>query len=141
MFKIDSYTSGLVQYVRKNREKKGVLIAVNHSFDKNRIVIGYSLCNTKHDKFNRNAAIEIAYGRALRWDKSLKYSFLNVPHSIREDFVLFVLRAKKYFKDKSLPEWIVNELNVSNGIRFIKRKSYSFEEIPMYSSGDTICCV
>lgn len=98
----------LIEYVRKgnfnpnkksinkgkftsNREKKGVLIA---RLCEDQIVrIGWSLCNIKAgDMFNKR-------GMKIAIERTKKCS-TNIPQSIQSQYIKFVKRAKKYYKDR-----------------------------------------
>ena len=86
-----------------------------------RVIIGWSLCNLKFDKwdhtrykYEKRFGVTMAYNRAEKWmeieDKapiSMKYTTLSdeVPDSIRKDLKAFIERCSKYYQDKELPYW------------------------------------
>jgi hypothetical protein len=103
-------------------EKIGVMYAnvlPNRWADK--VIIGYSLCNRKYDKwdhiqtrYRRGFGLHIAFARACKWmeieddaERSMKYTTLSdeVPNSIRKPLKAFIERCSKYYQDKDLPYW------------------------------------
>lgn len=87
----------LKQYIRnpKTNQPRGVAVAVKHN---NEIRYGFSLLNTKMDKFDKTVGYNIAMNRAM----SDAYSLPNTPE--RENMVMDAFnsleqRALKYFKD------------------------------------------
>lgn len=58
-----------------------------------RISVGWSLCNKK-DSFSKDEAVLIASERA----REEYESNMVIPHSIRNEFVSFCERAKKYYR-------------------------------------------
>ena len=92
----------LIEYVRKNkrnRKKKGVLIAIVCADDIVRI--GWSLCKlSAGDRFNK-LGLEIAKERAIR-------HMTTAPTSILNQLEKFIERAKKYYKNKTV------EVNIDN---------------------------
>lgn len=108
-FRIDSQVSGLAKYFRKGRRKKGLFVAITDPRDSNHIICGYSMCHPS-DRFSKAKAIDIAYGRSIKWD-SLSKTFYRVPDSMKVELRRFLQRAKSYFKDKTISTWVINELN------------------------------
>jgi len=87
--------SEITKYItKKNGKKVGMLIAT--AFREDSFGVGYSLCNTKLDKFDKQRAVQIAFGRAY---KNANGDALEIPQSIRDEYALFYCRATKYFKD------------------------------------------
>jgi hypothetical protein len=87
----------LKEYIRNTETKqpRGVAIAIRHNDE---ILYGFSLLNTKMDKFNKTVGFNIAVNRAM----SDGYELPNTPE--REAMVLTAFnrlekRALKYFKD------------------------------------------
>lgn len=78
----------IFEYVKnKKGVKVGVLVAVDADN------IGWSKCNIKKDKFDKNLGLRIAEGRALAGSNTL------CPNAITNDKVVeFRNRAKRYFK-------------------------------------------
>lgn len=110
-FRIDSYVSGMIRYIRKGTHKKGIVIAVNSPTNPNHIIFGYSLCNfSAGDKYNQEEAINVAYGRALRWDEKRTHAMYSVADSVKKDMIKLICRAKSYYKQHTFSEWAMNAL-------------------------------
>ncbi len=92
------------QYIRdKKNQKVGLLVGLPD--DKNeKVLIGFSKCNTKHDKFDRELAIKIAEARAKKYSDQLINKY-NIPFKVMENLPDFMERCGKYFKDKEMPNW------------------------------------
>jgi hypothetical protein len=85
---IPQYT--IIKYVRdKNKVPRGVLVAVKSADGYN---IGYSLCS-KHDRFEKRMALEIAIGRAITGNDSEQ-----LPYVISKNLPDFLIRCAKYYK-------------------------------------------
>jgi hypothetical protein len=87
----------LKEFIRDEKTKmpRGIIVAIRENDE---IRYGYSLQNTKLDKFDKNIGLNIAINRA----KSPSYDLPNTKE--REDMVIAGLiriseRALKYFKD------------------------------------------
>lgn len=90
----------LKQYVRgKNRKKLGLMVAYPDGDGK--VKIGFSKCHPRLDSFNKEMAHDLAIGRAERNQDILP----NVPNSDLPELWYFVNRCRRYYKDKSFPEW------------------------------------
>lgn len=63
------------------------------------IYIGWSLCQTKLDKFDKNLAVSIAKGRAMR---GCTDPLEILPASIRVKAKAFIRRAERYYKGKQI---------------------------------------
>jgi len=105
------------------KEKIGVMYADVLPKWPDRVIIGYSLCNTGFDiwnyvgngkRYEKNFGIKIARERAEKWSEyedppftSNKYLLLSnqVPDSIRDDLIRFIDRCMSYYKDKELTYW------------------------------------
>lgn len=109
-----------------NRHPKGVFVAIPETYPdgKSRILFGWSKCNTKLDKFDRDYGIDIACKRALS-DKNLNLEIM--PDEMRAHFHNFVQRSLKYYKNKTntnLPKkWFQTILNVKGFLREVIRSS------------------
>ena len=112
----ESFNKMKLQYFkvggRNNKRRKGILLAAPKPGSPNKVVLGYSLCNSKLDRFDPDFGIDLAFSRALAWDekettrkKRPTVLARKVPDSIRQDLTLFIWRMKRWFKDKELPEW------------------------------------
>lgn len=101
----------IVEYVRdKKRRPYGVLYAYPEGSE---VRIGFSKCNTKKDKFNKELGIEIAKERAKKrnitdskYFKSNNCPTENIPKDVLKSLPIFIKRCKKYYKDKVVPEEI-----------------------------------
>lgn len=94
------------QYVKNKNNTKivGVLYASSVNDD---VIIGFSKCHTKFDKFNKSLSLDIAAGRALRHRETLISDF-NIPFDIRKDLFSFIKRCVRYYNDKNFPAWVMN---------------------------------
>lgn len=97
----------LIEYVRKgnydtnrkNRKKKGVLVAV--VCDDEIVRIGWSLCKlSAGDTFNE-------LGLKIAEERAIKHTTTS-PQSIIKQLEKFIGRSKKYYKDKMV------EVNIDN---------------------------
>lgn len=89
----------LKEYIRNKdtKQPRGIAIAVRRNDE---VTYGFSLLNTKMDRFDKTIGYNIAYNRAI----SDSYDLPNTPE--REEMVLSSFerlekRALKYFKDLS----------------------------------------
>lgn len=79
------------------RHPVGVLAAQPSANDPLAVVIGWSRCNqAAGDRFDRKEGTRIAYAR------SAVGSISPVPQSMRLEYELFYLRAKRYFRDRKV---------------------------------------
>ncbi len=91
----------LKQFVRnKDGTKVGIFVALRQE---DKILIGWSKCHMRLDKFNKKVGITIATNRAYLAEKR---DFV-LPHSMRDNFLNFEDRAIRYFKDCKLVESVV----------------------------------
>lgn len=117
--KTKKYVDGMIWPGRRER-LKGVMVAFKED---DILYIGWSLCHHL-DKFDHNKAINIATERSCKWNSSPinKRHYCNwyindgisiVPQSITDEFVTFIKRSLKYFKEReiNIPQWIINFLN------------------------------
>lgn len=93
------------------KSRIGVLVAGISPTDQDSVVIGFSLCNKK-DKYNcpggkrvEDFDKEAASIRAVRWQFK---DTVDVPSSIQKPLDEFFKRCIKYYKDKLLPNWVLN---------------------------------
>jgi hypothetical protein len=100
----------LVQYLRKRKgpkslkrknygPKRGVLVAARFPEDDGPVIVGYSLCNLKLDRFDAERGIHIAFGRALCGSVS---DIGKIPQSVQKEYELFLRRADRYFKNEKI---------------------------------------
>ena len=81
----------------KRRQLKGIWVAAPTLEAPNTVNIGWALCNNKlGDRFDKRRAYEIAHGRAVK----LSAQFL--PQSLKEGYMFFSNRCKRYYKDKNI---------------------------------------
>jgi hypothetical protein len=86
----------IIEYVRnKSRRPVGVIVSFRHPRDK-KVYIGWSLCKTSVDKYNKDVGLAYAIDRAL----PLYAGRTDVPNSIRQQFESMEARAGYYFKEK-----------------------------------------
>ena len=72
------------------------------------VAIGVSFCNTKHDKFDKRIAEDIATGRAINHHKEYKLKDKYLYHNgvgnvyLHDEIQRFILRCMRYYKNKSI---------------------------------------
>jgi hypothetical protein len=89
----------LVQYFRRNgNRKKGVLVALALE-DTSHYVIGYSMCNPQ-DRFDADTGVEIAANRAVERVKAGRGES-KYPHSMQKVVASFKQRCAAYYKDRT----------------------------------------
>ena len=82
----------IFEYVRDtNRRKIGILVALN----KNQI--GWSKCNIKKDRFDKEMGLKIAIGRANKAPLFLMENY-ELPRDIHYNIRPFINRVCRYFK-------------------------------------------
>jgi hypothetical protein len=83
----------LIQYLRKpNGRPYGVLVAVKRP--DGQIVVDFSMCNLKKDKFTKALALQIAVGRANKTTDTSR----TMPRSIAKAMQAFNARVLRYYK-------------------------------------------
>lgn len=88
--------NSLIKYLRKKDGRPyGVIVAVRRQDGE--ISVDYSLCNLKKDRFTKQRALEIAFGRAMNSKKD-EYCDRTLPHSLVKEIDLFNKRAEKYYR-------------------------------------------
>ena len=93
----------LKQYIRANEREGskgdpvGVMLA-SYDQTRDRIVVGWSLCHSHKDVFNKNVGTGIAFDR-MRTGQQCHVD--DVPHSIQYQLTDFTTRATKYFQTLS----------------------------------------
>lgn len=106
----------LSKETRKPTKKKGILLAYPLI---DSVVIGWSLCHPIEDKFDAEHGVQIALDRAISWEKNwenkkktcnsidfIHWVYKRVPDSIKDELIRFVLKMRKYYKNKTFPEWV-----------------------------------
>jgi hypothetical protein len=90
---------GLVQRIIKKNKRVGTFVSfpVKQEDGTTFFYVGYSLCNPV-DRFNKFLSLQIANERARLMH------ITDVPISIRTDFILFLDRCKRYYKQNILSE-------------------------------------
>ena len=110
----------IFEYIKRNKKVVGLFIGWKAGKDK--VGLGYSLCN-KQDKFSWNTAVDLCFNRMFL---GTAY-YDNMPSSIRRQEAKFMDRCEKYFKarccalsdsfkdksifEKHLPEHIISKIN------------------------------
>ena len=109
---------------RTRGQKKGVLVAFIDETEPEKVCLGYSLCHPR-DRFDYKAGVRVpglgkqyAKLKALKnvnnvdfalcqhkIDRQMPKTFVKIPRSIQEDLASFIIRCKKYYKDKEMPTW------------------------------------
>lgn len=114
-------TKVIKEYIRKTDKngrcsKVGIMVATVNPNDPSQAIVGFSMCHTPLDKFDKEFGMSIAEKRAQKYaeeftilpHKSEKSEYnpgVVVPYKIRPSLRKFVQRCNVYFKDKSLPVW------------------------------------
>lgn len=90
--------SNIHTYIYNNKNQPiGVLAASPMEANPDLVHIGWSKVNSAAgDKFDKHRGVEIAISR------SQKGSVAPVPDSILHDYLYFVDRCRRYFKDKQI---------------------------------------
>jgi hypothetical protein len=84
----------LIEFVRsESGQPIGVVVACSR--ENNDVGIGWSLCNVKLDKFDKEKALKIARGRANK----IRYTRKNLPVPVRSTYKKMADRSFKYFKE------------------------------------------
>jgi hypothetical protein len=121
------------------RRKIGVLFAGVLAEDPKKVVVGFSLCHNTMDEFDmtntgtlrkvKGLGLQIAMGNALRWSNKKyvmeptqspfsKIEYLEIPEIVvnnkHSNLLNFLIRIKKRYKGKVLPEWCEHMLKVCN---------------------------
>ena len=100
---MSAMSQSLIKFLRKNNGRPyGVLVAVKRPDGE--ISIDYSLCNLKKDRFTKQRALDIAFGRAMNSKKDESCD-RTLPHSLVKEMDLFNKRAERYYR-KSVDEII-----------------------------------
>ena len=89
---------------KNNRQPRGVLLA-SHVGD--RVIISWSLCHSRLDRFNKDSGKNIARQRAHKfltgWSNRMWMGsapqHTRFPHSLYESLVAFTARAIRYYKE------------------------------------------
>jgi hypothetical protein len=132
----EKFTSSIVQYIRKGKKKRrniGVLFAGVLKKEPENVVVGFSLCKEKFDKYNMapltdkkpqkmihvpGLGLKMAQANAIRWkeksfvftsmspDQPPFHAFVKVPKSILDLYKVFVGRVQRYYRDKKFPAWV-----------------------------------
>ncbi len=100
----------IIEYIKDRKNRKIGLVSAAYSIADNKVLIGFSLCNTKRDKFKKDLAYDIARKRMTKY-KNKKFYEIEIPSSIKKKLIEFIPRIKLYYKDKEFVDWIyfVNE--------------------------------
>jgi hypothetical protein len=124
-----------IEFIRKGRGatprlKVGVMISCIDPIDKDKVIVGFTLCNLKYDDFDKvNWGIQDAkdFGKKVAHRRAMKYkdhayfevyseriveekdsSVVYIPQTVHESLANFVFGTYKYYKGKSFPAWVEN---------------------------------
>ena len=88
----------IVKYIRKNNgTMTGVMVAYRGT--NNQVHIGWSMCNTKVDKFSRHIGLLKAITRSVNVHTEFGQEWLHaIPNSLLKPMIEFSKRAEKFFK-------------------------------------------
>lgn len=116
-----------VEFIRKKRQKIGVMIAALDPTDITKVIVGFSLCHKKYDEFDhlnfgtiekKDFGKVVAFRRALKFkdkEESFIYSIpletrrsdvVYIPQTVHESLASFVFGCYKYYKNKDFPIWV-----------------------------------
>ena len=116
-----------VEFIRKSKQKVGVMLACIDPLNPEKVIIGFSLCHTRYDEFDhinfgmvkqKDIGKKIAHRRAIKYgdyvealvyDQKLAENLTGtvyVPASVNLALVKFVYDCYKYYKDKEFPVWV-----------------------------------
>ena len=92
-----------IYYIRDNNYKPiGCLVAkpISETF----IAIGLSMCNTKHDTFNKKIGKELAIARAEEHWKEYQFKNRQVSEyqNVGTEILNFISGCVRYYKNKSI---------------------------------------
>jgi hypothetical protein len=95
----------LKQFIRdKKNNKVGVMVGLQAD---NKVYIGISKCNTKHDLFDRDLGQGIAIERGVKLRDTHLVDFVDrVSFDDLDKLAGFVNRCERYFKDAEMPTWV-----------------------------------
>lgn len=124
--KFEENDEGRLELVSKGI-KKGMFLAAPHPEFDGKVIIGYSLCHKK-DRFDYKDDVKLPglgtwyallkakkYANSERFviatdarAKQLPKPIVKIPQSMAKDLAKFIIRCRKFYKDKELPEWTIN---------------------------------
>ena len=92
-----------IHYIRGSNYKPiGCLVAkpISETF----IAIGLSMCNTKHDTFNKKIGKELATSRAEKYQKEYKVMnhYIDYGITVLDELRCFIQSCGKYYKNKNI---------------------------------------
>ncbi len=83
----------IYQFIRdKKRKPIGVVVAISAT------KLGYTMCNSKSDKWDKQHGIDLATGRAYNQSQFIP---LGIPKKVKYTYEKMVIEAKRYYKDES----------------------------------------
>lgn len=88
----------LLEYIRdKNKQPRGIVVAYRDN--ENQVQVGWSLCNIKVDKFNKEIGLAKAIESGLPiWFFESPTANTGVASSVKDNVNKMVKRAVKYFR-------------------------------------------
>lgn len=105
---------------------RGIMSATVSDEDPEMVLIGYSFTNPV-DKFNRSYGIELAKKRG-NWLKYSNHIRRRIHPRFRSQLYSFIMRSKKYFKDKRFPNWCNAYLEDESIKRDVKEEIYQLPD-------------
>lgn len=93
---MDNNRDQIVKYVTKRGKVVGLVLAKKFPGMEDMVFVSGSMCNIKHDEFDKHIALAIAEDRAavMAFEKRK----CSVPFSLSSDIDYMANRAKRYFK-------------------------------------------
>lgn len=126
----------LIEYRRDRRNRKvGVVVAYRHP-ETGDPVVGWSLCHTKLEPFNKAVGLKKAIDRAEPVDPALVAWRYSVPHSMRDAVASMKKRANKFFGiglDDQDCSWVVptrDEVEEAAGTAYYWREMEAVPQAP-----------
>ncbi len=118
-----------VEFIRRSKQKVGVMVASIDPWNPEKVVMGFSLCHARYDTFDhinfglvkqKDIGKKIAHRRAIKYreyqeavvyDQKLEDDLpgiVYIPASVNLALVKFVYDCYKYYSDKEFPVWVEN---------------------------------
>lgn len=100
----------LVKYFRdRSGHKRGVFYAARPKQQDlgraaSHYVAGFSMC-APEDDFDRDTGLSLAKLRAHQWQNKSSDAFEEIPQSMKGEFLRFLGRCDRYFKDAHRPHY------------------------------------
>ena len=87
--------------------KLGYCLAFTVGPEYENVLVGFSFCDTRYDKFNKEKALDLAEERAYHLADAMNVDKImeKVPYKHRTDFLWFLDTCSRYFQDREFPVW------------------------------------